>query len=39
MPVPSAKADYVCPVDGRISQFGTIDKDQIFQAKGITDCP
>ena len=31
---PLAKADYVCPVDGRISQFGTIDKDQIFQAKG-----
>ncbi|PMQ15867.1 archaetidylserine decarboxylase [Janthinobacterium sp. AD80] len=31
---PLARADYVCPVDGRISQFGTIDKDQIFQAKG-----
>ncbi|MCC7600573.1 phosphatidylserine decarboxylase [Janthinobacterium sp. FW305-129] len=31
---PLAKADYVCPVDGRISQFGAIDKDQIFQAKG-----
>ena len=31
---PIAQADYVCPVDGRISQFGTIDKDQIFQAKG-----
>lgn len=31
---PLAKAAYVCPVDGRISQFGTIDKDQIFQAKG-----
>ncbi|PKV43526.1 phosphatidylserine decarboxylase [Janthinobacterium sp. 61] len=31
---PLAKADYVCPVDGRISQFGNIDKDQIFQAKG-----
>jgi len=31
---PIAEADYVCPVDGRISQFGTIDKDQIFQAKG-----
>ncbi|MGK5023532.1 archaetidylserine decarboxylase [Janthinobacterium sp. RB2R34] len=29
-----AQADYVCPVDGRISQFGSIDKDQIFQAKG-----
>ncbi len=31
---PLAKADYICPVDGRISQFGTIDRDQIFQAKG-----
>lgn len=31
---PIAEADYVCPVDGRISQFGAIDKDQIFQAKG-----
>lgn len=31
---PLAQADYVCPVDGRISQFGKIDKDQIFQAKG-----
>ena len=31
---PIAEADYVCPVDGRISQFGVIDKDQIFQAKG-----
>nr|WP_268989928.1 archaetidylserine decarboxylase [Janthinobacterium lividum] len=31
---PLAQADYVCPVDGRISQFGTIDRDQIFQAKG-----
>ena len=31
---PLAKADYVCPVDGAISQFGRIEKDQIFQAKG-----
>ena len=31
---PLAQADYICPVDGRISQFGTINKDQIFQAKG-----
>ena len=31
---PLAQADYVCPVDGRISQFGNIDKDQIYQAKG-----
>ncbi|WP_073219965.1 archaetidylserine decarboxylase [Massilia sp. CF038] len=31
---PLAKADFVCPVDGAISQFGQIDNDQIFQAKG-----
>ena len=31
---PLAEADYVCPVDGAISQFGLIDRDQIFQAKG-----
>ncbi len=31
---PLAEADFVCPVDGAISQFGSIDKDQIFQAKG-----
>ena len=31
---PLAKADFVCPVDGSISQFGAIDRDQIFQAKG-----
>ncbi|KQV59507.1 MULTISPECIES: archaetidylserine decarboxylase [unclassified Duganella] len=31
---PLAKADFVCPVDGRISQFGAIEGDQIFQAKG-----
>ena len=31
---PLADADLVCPVDGTISQFGTIDNDQIFQAKG-----
>ncbi|UGQ48282.1 archaetidylserine decarboxylase [Massilia endophytica] len=31
---PLADADLVCPVDGRISQFGAIDDDQIFQAKG-----
>ena len=29
-----ATADYICPVDGAISQFGRIEKDQIFQAKG-----
>ena len=31
---PLAEADYVCPVDGAISQFGAIERDQIFQAKG-----
>ena len=31
---PLAAADYVCPVDGAISQFGPIQRDQIFQAKG-----
>ncbi len=31
---PLADADFVCPVDGRISQFGAIEDDQIFQAKG-----
>lgn len=31
---PLAKANFVCPVDGRISQFGAIEGDQIFQAKG-----
>ena len=31
---PLAAAPYVCPVDGAISQFGTIEREQIFQAKG-----
>jgi phosphatidylserine decarboxylase len=31
---PLAQADFVCPVDGAISQYGAIQKDQIFQAKG-----
>ncbi|MES2612218.1 MAG: archaetidylserine decarboxylase [Pseudomonadota bacterium] len=31
---PLADADLICPVDGAISQFGPIQKDQIFQAKG-----
>ena len=31
---PLADADWVCPVDGAISQFGDIRRDQIFQAKG-----
>ena len=31
---PLAEADFICPVDGAISQFGAIDRDRIFQAKG-----
>jgi phosphatidylserine decarboxylase len=31
---PIAAADLVSPVDGAISQFGRIEQDQIFQAKG-----
>jgi phosphatidylserine decarboxylase len=31
---PLAGADLISPVDGAISQFGAIEKDQIFQAKG-----
>lgn len=31
---PLAHADFICPVDGAISQFGKIEQDQIFQAKG-----
>lgn len=31
---PLAQADLICPVDGAISQFGGIDGDRIFQAKG-----
>ncbi|HEX2530415.1 MAG TPA: archaetidylserine decarboxylase [Burkholderiaceae bacterium] len=31
---PLAESDFVCPVDGAISQFGAIEGDQIFQAKG-----
>jgi len=33
---PLADVDFVCPVDGAISQFGRIEKDQLFQAKGHT---
>ena len=33
---PLAAAEWVCPVDGAISQFGGIDADRIFQAKGHT---
>jgi phosphatidylserine decarboxylase len=31
---PIASADFVCPVDGAISQVGSIERDQIIQAKG-----
>ena len=31
---PFADVDFLCPVDGAISQFGAIERDQIFQAKG-----
>ncbi|MGZ5198479.1 MAG: archaetidylserine decarboxylase [Telluria sp.] len=31
---PPADADFVCPVDGTISQFGDIDEHEILQAKG-----
>jgi phosphatidylserine decarboxylase len=31
---PMARADLICPVDGAISQFGSIENDQVFQAKG-----
>ena len=31
---PLARADLICPVDGAISQFGPIQGQQIFQAKG-----
>ena len=34
-PMPAGKeAPWLCPVDGAISQFGPIERDQIFQAKG-----
>jgi phosphatidylserine decarboxylase len=31
---PQADAAFICPVDGAISQFGAIERDSIFQAKG-----
>ena len=31
---PLASAELICPVDGAISQFGAIERDQLFQAKG-----
>ncbi len=33
---PLVPEGWLCPVDGAISQFGAISKDQIFQAKGHT---
>ena len=33
---PLANAELVCPVDGAISQFGPIQGDQLYQAKGHT---
>lgn len=36
---PIAKADFICPVDGAISQFGRIEQDQIFRQKVITTQP
>jgi len=31
---PLARAEWVCPVDGAISQLGRIESDRVFQAKG-----
>lgn len=31
---PLTEAELICPVDGAVSQFGAIEQDQIFQAKG-----
>lgn len=31
---PLANADFICPVDGAVSQLGVIAGDQVFQAKG-----
>ena len=31
---PLAQADWVCPVDGAVSQFGAVAQGRIFQAKG-----
>lgn len=31
---PLAESDFICPVDGAISQLGAIEHDQIIQAKG-----
>lgn len=31
---PLSSADWICPVDGAVSQFGRIERGRIFQAKG-----
>jgi phosphatidylserine decarboxylase len=31
---PIAAADFICPIDGAISQVGAIEGDEVFQAKG-----
>jgi phosphatidylserine decarboxylase len=31
---PLAQADWICPVDGAISQFGPLDGERLLQAKG-----
>jgi phosphatidylserine decarboxylase len=36
---PLAQADYICPVDGAISQFGAIDRDRIVQARATSTRP
>lgn len=36
---PLADAKMICPVDGAISQFGNISKDQIFKLKATTTLP
>lgn len=33
---PQTSCDFLCPIDGAVSQFGNIESDQIFQAKGHT---
>lgn len=33
---PLDAADFICPVDAAVSQFGPIERDQLFQAKGHT---
>jgi phosphatidylserine decarboxylase len=31
---PLAQADFICPVDGAVSQFGVLERDRVVQAKG-----